>query len=120
MEVLCRLSYASVDASLYACGRGNRPASNSKFELLVLQNDIIISIMKRIIIQIEDDTLAELDLAAHEGAESRARFARRAIETALAERRRQRELQRVVDSFRKRPPEDLIVSKPAIRRAWPD
>lgn len=76
--------------------------------------------MKRIIIQVEDETLAELDEAAREEAESRASFARRAIEAALAERRRRRELQQVVDSFRSRPPEDLTPSKPAVRRAWPD
>lgn len=83
-------------------------------------NDIVSDIMKRIIIQIEDDVLEELDEAAHEGAESRASFARRVIEAALAERRRRRELQRVVDSFRRRPPEDLTASKAAVRRAWPD
>ena len=76
--------------------------------------------MKRIIIQIEDDTLAQLDEAAHEEAESRASFARRAIEAALTERLRRRELQRVIDSYRKRPSEDLTTSKAAIRRAWPD
>ncbi|MBI4730221.1 MAG: ribbon-helix-helix protein, CopG family [Acidobacteria bacterium] len=76
--------------------------------------------MKRIIIQVEDDTLAELDEAAREEAESRARFVRRAIEAALAERCRHRELQRVVRSFRRRPPGDLTASKAAVRRAWPD
>lgn len=76
--------------------------------------------MKRIIIQIADDTLAELDEAAHEEAESRASFARGAIEAALAERRRRSELQRVADSFRRRPAEDLAASKAAVRRAWPD
>ncbi len=75
--------------------------------------------MKRIIIQVEEDTLAELDEAAREEAESRAGFARRAIEGALAERRRRRELEHVADSFRKRPPEDLTASKAAVRRAWP-
>lgn len=82
--------------------------------------DIIVGIMKRIIIQVGEATLAELDEAAREEAESRAGFARRAIEAALAERRRRRELQHVVDSFGKRPPEDLTASKEAIRRAWPD
>jgi len=76
--------------------------------------------MKRIIIQIDEATLEELDRAAQDEAESRAGFARRAIETALAERRRRKELGRVVDSFRRRPPEDLTASKKAIRRAWPD
>ncbi len=76
--------------------------------------------MKRIIIQVEEETLAELDRAADEEDESRARFARRAIEAALAERRRRRELQQVVDSFQTRPPEDLTASRGAIRRAWPD
>lgn len=83
-------------------------------------DDIICGIMKRIIIQVGDDTLAELDEAANEMAESRASFARRAIEAALAERHRRRELERVVDSFRRRPPEDLTASKAAVRRAWPD
>jgi hypothetical protein len=76
--------------------------------------------MKRIIIQVDEATLEELDRAAKDEAESRAGFARRAIEAALAERRRRKELARVVDSFRRRPPEDLTASKKAIRRAWPD
>jgi metal-responsive CopG/Arc/MetJ family transcriptional regulator len=76
--------------------------------------------MKRIIIQVEEETLAELDEAARDEAVSRAGFARRAIESALAERRRRKELERVIDSFRKRPAEDLTPSKKAIRRAWPD
>jgi metal-responsive CopG/Arc/MetJ family transcriptional regulator len=76
--------------------------------------------MKRIIIQVEEDTLAELDDAAHAAAESRASFARRAIESALAERRRSRELGQVIESFRKRPAEDIVASKAAVRRAWPD
>jgi hypothetical protein len=76
--------------------------------------------MKRIIIQVDEATLKELDEAAQDEAESRAGFARRAIETALGERRRRKELGRVVDSFRRRPPEDLTASKKAIRRAWPD
>ena len=76
--------------------------------------------MKRIIIQIDDEALAELDEAADEEEESRASFARRAIESALAERRRKRDLQRVVDSFRKKPPEEMTASKAALRRAWPD
>lgn len=76
--------------------------------------------MKRIIIQVETDTLAELDEASAEGSESRASFARRAIDTALAERRRRRELLQVVTSFQERPPEDLTVAKPAVQRAWPD
>lgn len=95
------------------------PQVGSRWTHAIL-GDIIFGIMKRIIIQVEDDTLAELDEAAHEGAESRASFARRAIEAALAERRRRRELQRVVDSFRRRSPEDLTSSKRAVRRAWPD
>ncbi len=76
--------------------------------------------MKRIIIQVDEAILEELDRAAQDEAESRAGFVRRALEAALAERRRRRELERVVDSFRRRPPEDLTASKRAIRRAWPD
>lgn len=75
--------------------------------------------MKRIIIQVEEDTLAELDDAARETAESRAAFARRAIESALAERRRSRELGQVIKSFRKRPAEDMTPAKAVTRRAWP-
>lgn len=97
-----------------------RLATPRRGETIAVRGDIIVGIMKRIIIQVEDDTLAELDEAADEEAESRASFARRAIESALDERRRRRELQRVVESFRKRPPEDLTTSKAAIRRAWPD
>lgn len=76
-------------------------------------------ILRRIIIQLEDETLAELDDAAEATDESRAAFIRRAVEDALAERRRRRELERFVASYRKKPPEDLTVSKQAIRRAWP-
>jgi hypothetical protein len=97
----------------------SEPRSDSRWSDPPL-GDIISDIVKRIIIQVEDDTLVELDEAAHEGAESRASFARRAIEAALAERRRRRELQQVVDSFRRRPPEELTASKAAVRRAWPD
>lgn len=76
--------------------------------------------MKRIIIQVEEETLAELDQAARDEADSRAGFARRAIEAALAQRRRREELGHVVESFRRRPPEDLTASKKAVRRAWPN
>jgi metal-responsive CopG/Arc/MetJ family transcriptional regulator len=75
--------------------------------------------MKRIIIQVDEAILAELDRAAQDDEDSRAGFARRAIEAALAERRRQQELNRVVESFAQRPPEELTASKKAIRRAWP-
>lgn len=77
--------------------------------------------MRRIMIQLDPATLAELDDAAREASLSRSALARRAIETALAERRRVRELQQVVDSFRRRPQEEeLLAPKPARRRAWPD
>ncbi len=76
--------------------------------------------MKRIILQFDEETLVELDEAAREQAESRAAFARQAIEAALAERRRRKELRRVVNSFQRRPPEDLTASKAAIRRTWPE
>lgn len=76
-------------------------------------------IMKRIIIQLEEETLADLDEAAREVSESRAAYARRAIEVALGERLRSKELRLAADSFRKKPPEDLTASEAAIRRAWP-
>lgn len=72
-------------------------------------------------IQLDEATLAELDEVAREASLSRSALARQAIEGALAERRRRRELQRVVDSFRRMPQEkDVIAPKAASRRAWPD
>ena len=71
-------------------------------------------------IQLDHETLAELDEAAGEASMSRSALARRAIEAALAERRRQRELQQVIESFVRRPQErELLMPKAAARRAWP-
>lgn len=76
--------------------------------------------MERIIVQVEDDLLAELDAVGAEEAVSRAALVRRAIALLLAERRRRRELDAVVASYRDEPPEDLVASADARRRAWPD
>jgi metal-responsive CopG/Arc/MetJ family transcriptional regulator len=77
--------------------------------------------MNRIIIQIEDAALEELDSAAEEERVSRAAFVREAIVMALAERRRRRELQEIVDSYTRDPQEkDLLIPKDALRRAWPE
>ena len=70
-------------------------------------------------IQLPSDSLSELDEAAREAGRSRAAFAREAIEAAIAEHRRQRELQQVIESFRASPPEDLTAPKRTIRAAWP-
>jgi hypothetical protein len=96
--------------------------SSARFALaryVAARSDIVNGIMKRIIIQMDEHSLSQLDDAAREESESRAAFARRAIQAALAERRRRQELEQVVKSFRRRPPEDLTASKAAIRRAWP-
>jgi hypothetical protein len=71
-------------------------------------------------IQLTADSIAELDDAARENRQSRAAFTRATIEAALAERRRQKELQQVIDAFRTEPPEDLTVPKRTVRAAWPD
>ena len=83
-------------------------------------SDIIDDVVRRIIIQIEDETLEQLDDAAGESGESRAGFIRRAIEEALAERAKRREFDRIAESFRRRPPDALTGSKASRRRAWPD
>ncbi len=75
--------------------------------------------MKRIMVQVPDDLLAELNRAAKETDVSRAAFARRAIELALAERRRGRDYRAIIRSFETTPDEDLTVSKARIRQAWP-
>ena len=80
---------------------------------------VINGIVKRIIIQLDEETLSQLDEAAGEGSESRAGFVRHAIQLALAERRRRRELDRIVESFTTVPPEDLTPAKAAVRKAWP-
>lgn len=81
---------------------------------------IILGIMERIIVQVDDADLAELDAVGEEEALSRSALVRRAIALLLAERRRQRELDAVIASYRKEPPEDLVASAELRRRAWPD
>ena len=77
--------------------------------------------MSRIIIQVEEDLLDELDAAAREDQTSRSAFVRDSIVLTLAERRRLRELQQVVDSYRQQPQEpDLVVPAASRRRTWPD
>lgn len=76
--------------------------------------------MKRVMVQLDEDVLAELDGAAEAEGESRAGLVRRAIEGFLGERQRSRELREVVDSFERREQEDLTVPKPTVREAWPD
>jgi len=77
--------------------------------------------MNRIIIQIEDAALAELDDAVREEGRSRAAFIREAVVMALAERRRRREIQQVIDSYKAKPAEDdLFLPREAIRRACPE
>ncbi|MFL5797565.1 MAG: CopG family ribbon-helix-helix protein [Actinomycetota bacterium] len=76
--------------------------------------------MERIVVQLDEGSLNELDEAAREASLSRSAVARQAIETALAERRRKIELQQVRDSFARQPQERQVVPpKAAQRRAWP-
>jgi metal-responsive CopG/Arc/MetJ family transcriptional regulator len=76
--------------------------------------------MKRIIVQMEPDSISELDQAARESQMSRAAFVRAAVEAVLAERGRRKELKRVVDSYRASPQEDFTVSKETLRAVWPE
>lgn len=77
--------------------------------------------MKRIIVQLEEDTLIELDTVAEQDGESRSALVRAALERFLAERRRERDLRRTFESFRrKRQEDDLIAPKRSVRASWPD
>lgn len=76
--------------------------------------------MERIIVQMEMESLSELDQAARESHMSRAAFVRAAVEAVLAERRRRKELKQVIDSYRASSPEDLTVSKETLRAVWPE
>jgi metal-responsive CopG/Arc/MetJ family transcriptional regulator len=76
--------------------------------------------MERIIVQIEPDSLSELDKAARESHMSRAAFVRAAVEAVLAEGRRRKELNQVVDSYRALPQEDFTVSKESFQSIWPE
>jgi hypothetical protein len=82
--------------------------------------DIIDGIMERIIVQIEPDSLAELDQAAGENNMSRAAFVRAAVDAVLAESRRRKELKQVADSYRNSPPEDLTLSRESLQAVWPE
>lgn len=85
-----------------------------------LRFDIIDGIMERIIVQIEPESLSELDRAARESHMSRAAFVRAAVEAVLAEGRRRKELQQVVDSYRSSPSEDFTISKESLQAIWPE
>jgi metal-responsive CopG/Arc/MetJ family transcriptional regulator len=77
--------------------------------------------MKRIIIQLDEDALVELDEAAEHDGESRSAVVRAALEDYLSERRRRRDLRRAIESFRRRPQDDdLIAPKRTARASWPD
>lgn len=76
--------------------------------------------MERIIVQVEADTVAELDQAAKENRMSRAAFVRASIEAVLAEGRRRKELKQVVESYTAFPPEDLTLSRETLRTVWPE
>jgi len=75
--------------------------------------------MERIIVQMEPDTISELDRAARENRMSRAAFVRASVEAVLAEGRRRKELKQVVDSYSASPPEDFTVSKETLQAVWP-
>lgn len=76
--------------------------------------------MERIIVQVEAGVVAELDALATDEAVSRAALVRHAIALLLAERRRRRELDAVISSYRAHPPEELVAPRHAQQRAWPD
>lgn len=76
--------------------------------------------MRRFMVQLDEELLAELDSVADAEKESRAALVRRAIEGLLAERRRREELQLVVDSFAAEAQEDVTVPRRTVREVWPD
>jgi len=76
--------------------------------------------MERIIVQMEPDSLSELDQAARESHMSRAAFVRAAVDAVLAEGRRRKELKQVIDSYRALPQEDFTVSKESLQAIWPE
>lgn len=76
--------------------------------------------MRRFMVQLDEELLAQLDSVAEAENESRAALVRRAIEGLLAERRRREELQLVVDSFASEFQEDLTVPRRTVREVWPD
>jgi metal-responsive CopG/Arc/MetJ family transcriptional regulator len=76
--------------------------------------------MERIIVQMEADSISELDKAARESQMSRAAFVRAAVEAVLADGRRGKELKQIVDSYRASPQEDFTVSKETLRAVWPE
>jgi metal-responsive CopG/Arc/MetJ family transcriptional regulator len=76
--------------------------------------------MERIIVQMEADSLFELDQAARESRMSRAAFVRAAVEAVLADGHRRKELKQIVDSYRTSPQEDFTVSKETLRAVWPE
>lgn len=71
-------------------------------------------------VQLDAADLEALDEAAREQGLSRAAVARQAITQALAERRRTRELDEVVEAYATRAPEALSQPRAALRKAWPD
>ena len=71
-------------------------------------------------VQVEADMLEELDRHARESGKSRAAVARSAIEAALAQRRREEEIQQVVNAYRGSAPENLALPKKKIRSVWPE
>lgn len=77
-------------------------------------------IMKRIIVQMEPESITKLDEAARESKMSRAAFVRAAVDSVIAELRRRRELRKVIDSYRARPPDDFTVSKETLEAVWPE
>ena len=83
------------------------------------RTDIIDGIMERIIVQMEPDTISELDQAARENRMSRAAFVRASVEAVLAEGRRRKELKQVVDSYSASRPEEFTVSKETLQAVWP-
>lgn len=76
--------------------------------------------MERIIVQMDRQSLIELDRAASESKMSRAAFVRAAVGAVLAERGRSAELKRVVDSYRARPQDDFTVSREVLEAVWPE
>jgi metal-responsive CopG/Arc/MetJ family transcriptional regulator len=76
-------------------------------------------VVNRIIIQLDDLLMEALDRAAAQDGVARSRFIREALRRALFEKRRQAELQQVVDSYTALPPQDDEFF-PQSPKAWPE
>lgn len=88
--------------------------------LSVLYECFVHGIVERIVVQVEDHEVADLDELARQERRSRSAIVREAIALLLAERRRRREFGQVIASYTAEPHEGLQSDPAAVRRAWPD